>query len=116
MSSIFISHSSKDMAAATDLIVRLRGQGHRSVFLDFGQEAGILVGRQWERELHQRLARLPLDDIGTLWSDSLGHLQVHPVARGLAFEDLPIDPLSMDHVDHVIEGPIRVAGIDLEAV
>jgi hypothetical protein len=35
MSAIFISHSSKDNAIASEVKARLVEQGHRSIFLDF---------------------------------------------------------------------------------
>lgn len=55
MSAIFISHSSRDDAAAAELRERLAGQGHRSVFLDFDPEDGIPAGRDWEQELYHRV-------------------------------------------------------------
>ncbi len=53
MSRIFISHSSRDAAAAAELRERLRGLGHRSLFLDFDPADGIPAGRDWERELYR---------------------------------------------------------------
>ena len=55
MSAIFLSHSSKDNAVASALMADLERQGHRSVFLDFDPENGIPAGREWEKELYQRL-------------------------------------------------------------
>jgi len=55
MSDIFLSHSSQDNAAAAELMARLAGAGHDSVFLDFDPAAGIPAGRDWERELYDRL-------------------------------------------------------------
>ena len=55
MSAIFISHSSRDDAAAAELKARLADQGHRSVFLDFDPEDGIPAGRDWEQELYHRV-------------------------------------------------------------
>jgi formylglycine-generating enzyme required for sulfatase activity len=55
MSSIFLSHSSKDNGIALDLKARLEQMGHQSVFLDFDSEDGIPVGREWEKELHAKL-------------------------------------------------------------
>ncbi|MCP3961961.1 MAG: TIR domain-containing protein [bacterium] len=55
MSGIFISHSSRDDAAADDVKEWLVEQGHLSVFLDFDPEAGIPAGRSWEQELYQQL-------------------------------------------------------------
>ena len=55
MSAIFISHSSHDHEAATEMGARLKEQGHRSVFLDFDPENGIPAGRDWEGELYRQL-------------------------------------------------------------
>jgi hypothetical protein len=55
MSEIFISHSSKDNAAADSMRARLQEQGRRSVFLDFDPELGIPAGRNWEKELYTQL-------------------------------------------------------------
>ncbi|WP_214361713.1 toll/interleukin-1 receptor domain-containing protein [Denitromonas iodatirespirans] len=55
MSGIFISHSSRDNAAAEDLAERLRAQGYQSLFLDFDPADGIPAGRHWEREIYARL-------------------------------------------------------------
>jgi len=55
VSAIFISHSSRDAAAAEEVLARLREHGHRSVFLDFDPENGIPAGRDWEQELYRRL-------------------------------------------------------------
>lgn len=55
MSSIFLSHSSKDNGIADQVNVRLEQLGHRSVFLDFDPENGIPAGRDWEEELYAKL-------------------------------------------------------------
>ena len=55
MSNLFISHSSRDNAAAKELQARLEEQGHRSVFLDLDPEAGIQAGVSWERTLYTKL-------------------------------------------------------------
>ncbi|MDO9597113.1 MAG: TIR domain-containing protein [Azoarcus sp.] len=55
MSGIFISHSSRDNAAAEDVATRLRAQGYQSLFLDFDPADGIPAGRHWEREIYARL-------------------------------------------------------------
>lgn len=57
MSSIFLSHSSKDSEAAAELMAELDDSGHRSVFLDFDPEKGIPAGRNWEQELYSQLRR-----------------------------------------------------------
>ena len=56
----------------------------------------------------------PLLVIGTLRSDFLGEWQQHPAVRGLAFDDIRIGPLTTDGLVEVINGPARVAGVDIE--
>lgn len=55
MRRIFISHSSRDNAAAAALRARLEERGLRSLFLDFDPANGIPAGREWEKELYQRI-------------------------------------------------------------
>ena len=55
MSAIFISHSSKDHAAAAELKARLDAQGHKGVFLDFDPDDGIHAGRDWEQVIYEQL-------------------------------------------------------------
>ena len=55
MGRIFISHSSRDNEEAKSLKACLEAHGHRSVFLDFDPADGIPAGRDWERELYQRV-------------------------------------------------------------
>lgn len=55
MSSIFISHSSRDNAIARELERRLERQGHSSVFLDLDPEKGIIGGQSWERTLYRKI-------------------------------------------------------------
>lgn len=55
MATLFISHSSKDRQAATEIAQRLKQRDYFSFFLDFDPEVGIPAGRNWERELYHRL-------------------------------------------------------------
>ncbi len=55
MSSIFLSHSSRDNAIAKEVKARLEQWGHRSIFLDFDPDDGIPAGRDWEKELYAKL-------------------------------------------------------------
>jgi hypothetical protein len=55
MSSIFISHSSRDNATAAEISAWLDDKGHRSVFLDFDPATGIPAGRDWEKELYRQI-------------------------------------------------------------
>lgn len=55
MSDIFISHNSADNAVSEEIFVRLKDQGHRSLYLDFDPEQGIPAGRDWEQDLYREL-------------------------------------------------------------
>lgn len=55
MSTIFISHSSKDNEFAKELERQLNKQNHSSVFLDFDPEKGIVGGQSWEQTLYRKL-------------------------------------------------------------
>ncbi len=58
MSLLFISHSSKDAAAAQTLRDRLYDKGYStegSVFLDFDANAGIQAGQEWEQTLYRNI-------------------------------------------------------------
>jgi WD40 repeat protein len=57
MASLFISHSSKDDAIASQLRTTLKDRGYASLFLDFDPEDGIPAGRDWEHELYLNLRR-----------------------------------------------------------
>jgi WD40 repeat protein len=58
LSLIFISHSSKDAGAASQLRERLALAGHAtegSVFLDFDERDGIKAGQNWEQTLYRKI-------------------------------------------------------------
>jgi WD40 repeat protein len=55
LTAIFLSHSSKDDAAAAELKQRLHEHGHCSLFLDFDPAKGIPAGSDWEKELYAQL-------------------------------------------------------------
>src|SRR4051794_39069044 len=55
MSTVFISHSSRDDCICRDIHARLTEWGYASVFLDFDPEAGIPAGRDWERDIYWHL-------------------------------------------------------------
>ena len=57
MTSLFLSHSSRDRAAAEQLCERLRADGVTGLFLDFDPADGIPAGRNWEQELYTQLRR-----------------------------------------------------------
>lgn len=55
MSAIFISHSSKDNDRAQEMAEWLRGEQYPALFLDIDPEAGLVAGREWERQLYTKL-------------------------------------------------------------
>jgi hypothetical protein len=57
VSSIFLSHSSRDDAVATALGEWLRAEGHTAVFIDHHTLDGIAGGEPWEERLYTELRR-----------------------------------------------------------
>ncbi|MEM9765462.1 MAG: toll/interleukin-1 receptor domain-containing protein, partial [Pseudomonadota bacterium] len=57
MSRLFISHSSRDNAAAVALSNWLIQNGWDDLFLDFDPQRGIAAGERWERALHKAADR-----------------------------------------------------------
>lgn len=55
MSTLFISHSSKDNSTAKHFSAKLFEEGHQSIFLDFDPDIGIKAGVSWERTLYTKL-------------------------------------------------------------
>lgn len=92
MTSLFISHSSRDQAAAQRLHQWLRHAGYQALFLDFDPSDAIPAGRRWEAELYAQLRRTDgviflasADSVASRWcfaelslARSLGH-PVFPV-------------------------------------
>ena len=56
----------------------------------------------------------PLFVLATLRSDFLGAFQTHPLLRGVAYEPIHLAQIALAEIGQVIEGPARVAGIELE--
>jgi WD40 repeat protein len=56
----------------------------------------------------------PVLMVATLRSDFLGAFQTHPALQGLNYEPLPLAQIALADLAQVIEGPARVAGIELE--
>jgi WD40 repeat protein len=54
MAKVFLSHADNDLALAVELHDWLAEQGH-AVFLDQDPRDGLVVGKQWETQLHERL-------------------------------------------------------------
>jgi hypothetical protein len=57
MASLFLSHSSSDLAATKRVVERLREEGFEALFIDFDPAQGIPAGRLWERELYAQLRK-----------------------------------------------------------
>ena len=57
MARIFLSHSSRDNAAAAELKAWLDEQGFAPAFLDFDKHSGIPAGADWERTLYEQIQR-----------------------------------------------------------
>src|SRR5215471_11102833 len=57
MTSLFISHSSRDQIAAQRVHQWLRNAGYQALFLDSDPSVGIPAGRRWEAELYAQLRR-----------------------------------------------------------
>jgi len=57
VTTLFISHSSKDKAWSQSLREALRERGYQSLFLDFHPDDGIAVGADWEQTLYQNLRK-----------------------------------------------------------
>jgi hypothetical protein len=55
VTTLFISHSSKDNAWSESLREALRGHDYQSLFLDFHPDDGIAAGAEWEHVLYQKL-------------------------------------------------------------
>lgn len=55
MTTLFISHSSKDKAWAKEIRERLHDQGYKSLFLDSHPDDGIHAGADWEQTLWRYL-------------------------------------------------------------
>jgi hypothetical protein len=57
MARVFLSHSSRDNSAASELKAWLDDQGFTAAFLDFDKHTGIAVGADWERTLYEQIQR-----------------------------------------------------------
>jgi hypothetical protein len=55
MTTLFISHSSKQRAWSEEIRDALKGRGYESLFLDSHPEDGIPAGVDWEQDLWRKL-------------------------------------------------------------
>ena len=112
-------------APLIELIYELRiaaGQQDVTVILIIDQ-AEELLGVADKAQAHYFISLLraglstpgcPLMALCTLRSDFLGMFQQHSTTRDLVFEDIRVGPMLVDHVVQVIEGPAKIAGLELE--
>jgi tetratricopeptide (TPR) repeat protein len=85
MSSIFLSHSSKDNFEAVALRDWLAREGWDDVFLDLDPDRGIAAGERWERALHEQANRCEavIFLVSANWLASGWCLQEYTLARML---------------------------------
>ena len=96
MSSIFLSHSSKDNFEAVALRDWLAREGWDDVFLDLDPDRGIAAGERWERALHEQAKRCEavIFLVSVNWLGSGWCLREYTLARTLNKElfAVVIDP------------------------
>jgi hypothetical protein len=85
MSSIFLSHSSRDNFEAVALRDWLAREGWDDVFLDLDPDRGIAAGERWERALHEQANRCEavIFLVSTNWLGSGWCLKEYTLARTL---------------------------------
>src|SRR5258708_35304879 len=85
MSPFFISHSSRDNAAAIALRDWLSSEGWSELFLDLDPERGIAAGERWERALYDAANRCEavIFLISRAWLPSAWGLSEYPLADKL---------------------------------
>jgi len=133
MTSLFVSHSSADNAAAMSVLDQLRDRGVEAVFVDYDPEGGIPVGHDWERELYRQVRRCDAvvflsspDAAASRWcftEVALARLldkpvfpvvvrdgPRHPLLRDVQHLDLTREP----SLDRLLAG-LRLAGLDPNA-
>ena len=99
---LFISHSSRDSAAAKEVVRRLAEHGHRSVFLDLDPDVGIAAGDAWERAIYSKLRSCRA--VVVLCSD-------HYLASHWCFAELALARMTGKHIF-----PMLVEGLSEAAV
>ena len=104
---IFISHNSKDKAAALDVQRRLLGYGYDAsqLFLDSDAETGIPSGSKWEQELYARLkdCRALIVLCSAKWQESRWCFAELVFAKAMGKEIFPL-LLEECSIDQVIAG------------
>ena len=104
---------------AVELLVE-SGKREASILITIDQTEELLAGDQESRAFLDFLSAA-LDQphsrmvaVFTLRSDFLGNFQQTGIGQALEFADLRVGPLPPDQLIEVIEGPARVAGLELE--
>lgn len=92
MARVFISHSSRDNAAAERLKAWLGEQGFETPFLDFDKHAGIPVGANWEQTLYREIEQCEAVIIvhTSNWMDSKWCFAEFTQARALGKPIFPV--------------------------
>ncbi|MDF0651364.1 MAG: SUMF1/EgtB/PvdO family nonheme iron enzyme [Nitrospira sp.] len=114
----------KSVDAFLAMIKTLReisGSREATVLLMIDQcEELLTIGANEEGERFLAFLRAVLDRedshllvLATLRSDFLGSFQDHPAMRGLRFEPFTVPQMDVDEFMSVIEGPARIAGLEL---
>lgn len=98
MTTIFISHSSKDMAWATRVHHLLTGQGYENLYLDEHHEDGAKGGQKWETELYRKVrqSRAVVPLISANWLASPWCVSEVIVARERGKHVIPIIAANLD--------------------
>lgn len=104
---------------ATDLLIE-SGKSEASILITIDQTEELLAGDRESKafldflsaaldQTHSRMVA-----VFTLRSDFLGAFQQTVIAQALEFADLRVGPMPPDQLIEVIEGPAKVAGLELE--
>ncbi len=96
MSTLFISHSSKDNKVSKKLEQILQTKDHESVFLDLDPEKGIVAGTNWERTLYTKrracqMEKMESGDKRAYLFNTFISLDIGTLARQLYQRNCPFD-------------------------